>query len=226
MEKSDGKLLEAELQQLLQGAKGEKIDIAASVYDIIKKAERPAEQLRFFLESADEIESSGENEVEKRFTASEVQKLKNDCEQLISGALSKMINSSLEEDAFYQGLWENVIDNNPMLSTENEKIYALYQIWRDGRIPYFKLEQGLKMSNERFKEISMENRGLLKKAIFVMNREFEQKTERSSNIVRILDMCKNEEEKAVILAQVLDIGERKVLSSLLEGIQVRAKAEE
>lgn len=226
MGKSANELLEIELQRFLESVKGEKIDIAASVYQTIKKAERPEELLRFFLENVDEIDSSEENEVEQRFTASEVQKLRSDCGQMIDGTLSKLINSSLEEETFYHELWEKVIDKNNMLSTEDEKIYALCQIWRDGRIPYFKLEPGLKMSNERFREIGTEKRKLLKKAIFVMNKDFEQKTERSSNIVRILDLCENEEEKAVVLAQILAIEQRRVLSSFFEDMELRAKEEE
>lgn len=96
----------------------------------------------------------------------------------------------------------------------------------DGRIPYFKLENGIKMSNDEFREISIQREKEIKKAIFILNSDFSQKTERCSLINKILDASESEEEKAVILAQVLNAMERKILSMLFDSYQDEAEGDE
>lgn len=54
-----------ELSAFMMKVSGEKVDIAAKVYFMLVKEENPGENLRFFLERADEIKSSGAEEVEK-----------------------------------------------------------------------------------------------------------------------------------------------------------------
>lgn len=191
----------------LQNAKGDKIDIAAVVYDMLCQEKNVGDALRFFLEKADDIESSESKEVTVCLTANEKQEL-NKNEGLVANMISKLIDERLEPDAFYNELWKKVIQADDFFKERKERIYALYRIWRDGRIPYYKLEEGLKMSNEKFHEIVREHRNEIEKAVFILNSDFSQKTERSSLLVRVLDSCKSEEERAVILAQILAVNER------------------
>lgn len=192
-----------QLTEFLSHAKGEKIDIAAAVYYLIVKEENRAAAFRFFLENAGMIDSSEEKDVQSVFTASEEQKLFNSCNKLAVGILDNVIEEDLDEDTFYCELWRRGIEENSTLSQEKQKIYALYRIWMDGRIPYFKLARGLRMSNERFTEITEANMENIRKIIFVLNSKFSQRTERSSQLLRILDSCATEEDRAVLLAHIL-----------------------
>lgn len=198
-----------QLLEFLGRVKGEQIDIAAAVYDMIQKEKNKAEAFRFFLEHADEIETTGEEAAECVFTASEIQKLTRNCGQLAQGILDNVIGKNLEEDAFYAELWKRGIEENSNLPEEKEKIYTLYRIWTDGRIPYFKLGNGLLMTNERFREIVEEKQTELKQVRFLLNSRFSQRTERSSLLIQVLNSCETEEEKAVILAQILLMAEYK-----------------
>lgn len=50
---------------------------------------------------------------------------------------------------FYGELWKKAIAKSSILEQQKERIYALYRIWIDGRIPYIQPEDGLKMTNEK-----------------------------------------------------------------------------
>lgn len=199
-----------QLTELLSHVKGEKINIAAEVYYLILKEENRGAAFQFFLENANTIDSSKEREAERYFTAAEEQKLANDCTQLAVGILDNIIGKNLDEDTFYDELWRRGIEENINLAEEKEKIYALYRIWMDGRIPYFKLENGLLLSNEIFTEITKEKIEAIKKCIYILNSRFSQRTERSSHLLKILDACDTEAEKAVLLAHILFIAESSV----------------
>lgn len=191
------------LKVFLSHVKGERIDIAAAVYHMILKEENKEAVFRYFLENVDMIESSEDREVESFFTATEVQKLDHSCRQLAIGILDNIIEKGLDEDAFYCELWRRGIEGNTNLPEEKEKIYALYRIWMDGRIPYFKLEKGLRMSNEKFYDITREKSQDIQKIIFILNSKFSQRTERSSQLLKILAACDTEDEKAVLFAHIL-----------------------
>lgn len=203
----------------LRTVKGERFDIAAHVYDIISQDSNSGEMLRYFLENADDIESSEETEVEQYFAPNMIQKLHQQCGQMIEGTLTKLVGEDLSEEKFYDKLWEFIFENNLVLTREEEKRYALYQIWMDGRTPYFHLEPGYRMDNEDFKKICLNNRILMKKMRFILQVEFEQKTERSSLILKELKSCKTKEEQIVILAQVLMFAENKGKLEILDDIR-------
>lgn len=208
-----------EMVKLLEKAKGEKADIAAAVYGLIQKTEAPLEAFRFFLENADDVDSLEEEEIESYFTASQLQKLEAGCGQMVEGIFDKLLSKNMDPEDFYSELWKKTIRDSYIFENDNEKIYALYRIWIDGRIPYFKIGSGLKMSDEKFSAIIKEKKNEIKKAIFILNSSFSQRTERCSLLVDILDACAEEEEKAVILAQMLSLTERKSMAKVLKDIK-------
>lgn len=203
-----------QLLDILNHAKGEKIEIAAMIYHAILQEEDKASAFQCFLENINETEEFGDEEkieesgMKVSFTKERIERLTRDCMRLIEGILDKIIGQNLEPADFYHELWEKGIENNKFLSKEEEKIYALYRIWIDGRIPYFKLEEGICMDRDRFSEIMKEKEEEIKKMIYIFNYNFAQKTERSSQFIKIIDSCKTEEEKAVIMAQILSLTEQ------------------
>lgn len=205
-----------EITTFMSKVSGEKIDIAAHVYFMLAKEQEAGKKLRYFLVNADEIGSSEEEAVEQYFLPKQVGELREKCEDLVKGLLGKLIKENMDEEEFYDALWERGIKNNSLLEKEDEKIYALYCIWMDRRIPYFKLGTGIKMSNEQFREITIKNKAQIKKAVFIINSDFSQKTERCSLLNEILDANESESEKSVILAQILDAMVHKVFVGMVE----------
>ena len=57
------------LRDVLGKVKGEKIDVAAMIYTRIQQDNDPQDAFRYFLENADEIVSTEEEELEQSFTS-------------------------------------------------------------------------------------------------------------------------------------------------------------
>ena len=206
------------LSSVLGKIKGDKLDIAVLLYERIQKEENPAAAFQYFLENADEIISSEEVETESSFTSEEIKKLQKKCDVLVTGILENLLSENTSSQEFYQRLWTDGICKNVLLQDEKEKTYALYRIWQDSRIPYFQLDHGMEMSNEVFMEISEKNRQLIKKAFFIINSSFAQRSQQSDLLLRVLDECATNEERVVVMAQILGNIEMKVLLNLFEAL--------
>ena len=106
------------------------------IYTRIQQDNDPQDAFRYFLENADEIVSTEEEELEQSFTAAELQKLQKKCMPLIEGILESLLSENASKEEFYNRLWTDGICKNTLLQNDNERIYALYRIWQDIRIPY------------------------------------------------------------------------------------------
>lgn len=206
-------IAKSELSDLLDKARGERIDICAKVYELICEVDNKNQFLRYFLEY-DLKDSSDEYEIEMKFTASQIQKLVLSCKTLVSGILEKLFVQNLDEEIFYCQLWD-FISNESNFTNDDERICALYLVWANVRIPYFKLDDGLKMSNEDYAEYVKKLTPQIKKAIYISNSRFEQKTEAASLLIALLDELSNKEEKAIILTQVISMIEQRVIKQIL-----------
>lgn len=195
---------EAELDAFLENARGGRIEIFAEVYGMIRKQKQPGLALRCFLEKADSLRKQKEVIEADDFAALDFMQFEYRCGTLVEGILDKLMSDRMDEDDFYCAVW-NEIQESRYFVQEKEKVYAMYEIWTDGRIPYYKMAEGIQMENEKFGEIIRKNIEQIKKIIFVLNSKFAQKTERSSLLIEILDSLETEEDKAVILAQILAI---------------------
>lgn len=188
------------------------------IYGRIQKENEPQAAFRYFLENADEINSTKEEDAEQIFTATEVQQLGKKCDSLIEGILKRFISENVSETEFYDRLWTDGICGNTLLQNDREKIYALYKIWQDGRIPYFQLEEGLTMANEQFGECCNKNRELIKKAFFIINSSFSQRSQQSDLLLKILGECDTNEDRVVVMAQILGNVENKGWLSLYKKV--------
>lgn len=202
------------LNDVLSKVKGERLDIAAAVYKEIQSEKDSVRAFQYFLQNADDIISTEEQEIPPRYTAAETQKLKNNCASCVMGILNSALNKNCSEDAFYELLWNSIANHNPLLPGEDDVIYAIYLIWQDGRIPYFQLEEGLKMTNERFAEVIRKNKSLIKKANFIIRSSLEQRTEVSGLLLKLLSECETQEDATVVLAQTLARLEQKIVSQI------------
>lgn len=199
-------------------AKGNRFDKAAVVYKMIMEADDSSEAFAYFLDTADYINSSEQNEVKAYFTASQIQELEKEYGSLVEGILNKLVLKHLDKTVFYRELWKSVIESDLFFEKEKHKIFALFRIWSDGKIPYFQISDGMKMSDEEFSKIIKEKEELLHEIVFVMNCKFEQKTELSSILLNILERCKDEKERAVVLAHIINCSEIRLFK--MKGIKL------
>lgn len=199
---------------ILSRIKGARLDITAFVYEQIVKDENPLSAFQFFLENADDITSTEEVEISRRYTDEDIWNLQKKCSAFVAGILNGALERNCTEEEFYSLLWHSITNHNPMLPETDDVIFAIYLIWQDGRIPYFQLKDGIKMTNDEFQEISRQNIALIRKAFFVIHSTFEQRTELCTLLLEVLSDCETEEDKVVVLAQILGKLEQKAIAGI------------
>lgn len=200
------------IEEALRVLEGEQIDICYHIYKLISSVEgKEPELLRFFYENSEMIESSDEERVEVMFSEGERRSLEECYGKMVNGLLEATLRKKLPVEEFYQALWKAIAEN-PVLEDEKEKVFAVYYIWIDVRIPYFELEQGIKMSNADFMEITKKRLEDIKRIRFIMTAPLEQKTERASLLLKMLEGVPDEKERTVLMAQIMAISGRHTCS--------------
>ena len=79
---------------------------------------------------------------------------------------------------FYKRLWD--IIQNPLFPTTEAHVFALYHMLIDVRLPYFKLDDGLRMSDDQFrKEVQRLHDSRSKLRFIFYAPDIEQKSEKA-----------------------------------------------
>lgn len=206
-----------EILNILKTAAGELLDIAYYIYELIASVPGKEPQLlRFVFEESEQIESSEEQHLQKVFTEEEKYSYKNTYGKIVDGTLEVLLKKGLSKEQFYEELWKG-IDANPLLENTKEKAFVFFYIWIDDKVPYFELEPGMRMSNDDYAKITEDIFEKIIKARFILSVPTEQKTECASRLVQMLGELKNEREKTVLMAQILDLNDQvHVLSRLIK----------
>lgn len=201
---------------ILKKSSGDKEDIAYLVYNEMELSEDDgAEVLCFFIENSEEIESSEERHVEKIFSEEEKYQYAKTYGKIIDGTLEILLKKGLNKKEFYTELW-NFISENPILDGKKLKSFALFYIWIDVRVPYYELEPGTRMGNDEYSAICKGLLDKIKKARFILNIPTEQRTERASRLVNLLNEVSEEREKVVLMTQILSLNDKsEIISKLL-----------
>lgn len=173
-------------------------------------------------------ESAQSHEVDARIVISreEISALENNFDEIIEAKLKTLLRRQYDEKTFYEKLWhfiwksdaltdidQGILDSNEVATCEDKvRAYALYEILRDKRVPYYQLDDGLSMSNEDYRFKCEELSEIRRKIRFILSADiFDQKTEKASQIVKLLDSLDDYKDKTV--AMVFVIGELQKSSS-------------
>lgn len=194
--------------EILKNYSGSKEDIAYLIYNnaIINSGNEPLAMALFF-EISEEIESNNKKHAEKVFSEEEKYQLTLTYGKMIDGALEALLRRGLSKADFYGELW-SFINESKMLSDKKLKAFTLYYLWIDVRLPYFELEEGIKMSNEDFIDISKNLTEEIKRIRFILNTPTDQKTERASRLVNMIENLVSQEEKTVLMAHILRLNDK------------------
>lgn len=215
------KAIEAGIIQKLKIFRGEDIDICYAIYqDIVQNEVCAPKLLKFFFENSDRIESTEEKECQKFFDEGE-ENLYQECYgKLTDGLLEQLLKRRVTVEAFYQQLWE-FISMDALFPDEKAKVFALYYIWIDIRIPYFELPESIRIDKQEFEQIQEEIRPQLQNARFILASRFSRWSELAYLLVQILDSLKDVKQKAVLLGYILNTNSKRagrmaVMSQMME----------
>lgn len=120
-----------------------------------------------------------------------------------------LVRENLEETEFYKRIYEVIFESNIFPQDEKTKAILLYLLSEKiPGIPYFQAVNLLEMTGEEYKRAVQRLRPQIEKAMDVMNRGFESRTEEASQIYEIILDIENREDKIVFLSVFINIVER------------------
>lgn len=140
----------------------------------------------------------------------------------VNGVLDNFLRRNLNEVDFYSGLWNMIISDQYILINEKEKVFALYYILIDKRIPYFQLGESVKMSNEEYRETSERLASKKCKIRFILSVPISSKTERAGYLLDLLDEYIDlPKERAVLMSYLVESlkKQRPSQASMLAGLE-------
>lgn len=123
---------------------------------------------------------------------------------LVNGYIDYLVSENPSTDLFYQKLWK-FIHNPDMFYDEYSSTAGFLLAVKHPMLPYYELPDGIRMDNEIYREYNKRLKQPINKLRFIVSRKYAQKTEKASVVLSVLDEADSDEEKAVLLARLLDM---------------------
>lgn len=178
-------------------------DICSDVFFLyLKRNDQAYNNLRIFLESWYDIESDKSTSVKIYYSEDDYRDCFDDVRPVIDRLLSNLIEKNYPAEAFYSNLWDS-INNDVLFDSDLEKICAVLFVLLSSKTPYFQMEEALRMSDEDYWKVSREVDEQYKKAVFALNRGYDQRTEVASQIVRFFKEIEGETQQVVYIAKLI-----------------------
>lgn len=174
------------IDKVLREGKGEPFDISDYLYQGLTQLDiqDQPEAFQYICELFGTVESSESFGIVTSAYRNKEDILRSQYGSLVNSLIELYIKRNVEENDFYFGLWNNIMASG-LFPQDEEKMFALYFILIDKRIPYFHLDPAslYSLSNERFKQIKSDNIKAIQKIRFILKANFSQKTERASALL-------------------------------------------
>ena len=208
------------IDNILRFGRGSGINKIAAIHGAIQGAPMEArwELLQLAANSFGVVESADKLPVPSVISDGERDELKIKYGKTVDAMLDALVQANPSETEFYRGV-HGVIDN-PFFATSDARIFALYYILIDSRVPYFQLPQGLRMADDEFEDRLRKLLPLRMRLNFVLARNFDQRTEEADILIKLLLQEEEDRNRVVLLATILhtlrkEAGGRRAIDRLL-----------
>jgi hypothetical protein len=198
------------IDDLLRRFSGEVIELCYKLYELvssIKNDECLIKIISYLCEAFGTVQTDNSVDDKPQFISydelNELQNLKGDLvDEMLISLLKQGIQQKYSKEKFYAELWHKVI-GNPIFSTKKEKVFTFYYILIDKRIPYYVIDEGLRMNDVQFGNVLIKKKDLIRKMYFVLELPYEQKTQEASLV--LTDILKQDsfEEQVVLMASIM-----------------------
>ena len=193
------------LSQANVETKLDRFNLCAHVYKLICASESPADSFAFFLSNVDSAESDKSLKIDPIFTQAQIDELKEQYGDITDSIFEKILKENQTEEIFYHKLWKS-LTKNYLFESDESVIFAIYYISIDVRTPYFQTEKGRTMPNAIFKKYTQSMRKDIEKARFIIRSGiYTQWTSQASVLLTLIDSKQTEDERIVLMAQILKI---------------------
>lgn len=196
--------LQREIDTALQLADATPINMAYLALGIIQKGDDPIipTLLRHLAFEWGEKESTNEVAVDAIITEEQLKRLQESYGGLVDQLLQLLVRSRPTEEDFYSGIWK--IITNPALEGDQARAFALYWVLIDKRIPYFQIDEGLRMSGDDWRSLLAKTRLEQKRMRFILYSQFDQANQRADLLLRELDSKMDQPaERIILMASIL-----------------------
>lgn len=139
----------------------------------------------------------------------------NKIKETINIIVDNLTAKNLRENDFYSKLWETIIDGT-LFASDIDRICAIICLVRSSKIPYYWLQEGMRMDDEEYVNTTRSLISNIKKAIFILNMNTEQKTEKASRVFDLLEELSDRKEKVVFLSNIINLFEVRIQSLVKE----------
>lgn len=189
------------IEQLLSSKTGDVLSLCAEAYDIIMASSDSAVAFAYFCQADFPEQSDGKIPVIERYTQEQKEDFIKRKGSLVDGIFDAILQENYDEAVFYQTLWDK-ISQETLLPGADEKIFALYYIWIDNRVPYFKLDEKKALSKTDAQALIGKLIVELKKARFILCSKSIDNLTKASYLVDMMNRMESENDQAVFMASV------------------------
>lgn len=194
------------MNYLISNAKAN-VQLAAACFHLIKSspADEQPKLLEGFFVGYKSTPTTGEFELPRTISDEEERKYMMRYGKLVDTHMEELQKQNLPEKDFYTQLW-TFISESSVLPNEKARIIALFDCAIDKRLPYFKLDRdrALSMENEEYQKVCKEiGDDTFAKLEFILNGDFDQKTEQASLVVQMMDKMQDYTKRCVFLTRII-----------------------
>lgn len=201
----DKKICENRMNDLLVDKNTDIIEICKTVYAIIDEANMP-ELMQFFVEKLypdlNERMNVLSNE-KKEYIQEAFQKYG----EILNNIILALVRKKCTILDFYKEVWGNFI-KLPLLDTLEMKGISLLMVCLTPCIPYYAPKNLLSLTEEEYAKYRNQVLDLIVKSKSVIFQPLEQRSERASALLELLEQCSSKEEKVVLMSYILAIVEQ------------------
>lgn len=210
------------LQFIISHAKAD-ANLCAVAYQIIKGSvpEERAAILEEFVNGFRGTPTDGSMKLPTFITKTEERSLMERYGSYVDQKIEELIEENMEEHEFYEKLAEFIVSDN-MLQDGAAGVIAIFDCVIDKRFPYHRVDisKALTMDQERYLEIIKTiGDNTLDQIDSALNYDFDQKTERASVVLSLIEARDSYEERVVMMSRVLAHFEREIMKMQMKGLK-------
>ena len=214
------------LTTFLSTCAGKVLNVFFEIYTILDSLD-PDEQsnaLMFLCENVFVIDSDESKRIDKEYyTDVQVERAQKKINHKFRPWIDRKIMDCIEQkvcpELFYKQIWSS-IQSKEFFATKRERALALFTLADNRLIPYRNVGIGISVSKDEYNEIYDKiSEKHLPDTRYILEVPYDQKTQRASLIVDMLDSLDSIKERAVLLSVVMNQIERNVKNKVQEAIE-------
>lgn len=180
--------LKKRIYKIVSEGNGDSFDDAYNIYKVIvendESFEVQVEAFRYACEIYGTIESDEKYVLDQAPYKNEKDELKTNYGEIVNSLMATYFKKNCPEEEFYSTVWK-IINESLIFVDEKSKVFAIYYILIDARIPYFMLEHNnmYSLSNDKYTKLRLKYIKNIQKIRFIIKTDFSQKTEKASSLL-------------------------------------------